>query len=250
MFHGSLLLLKIKHKTVTLHQYMAVTSILKSTAVLLLFLFLSIDLYAQSERLQDPRTALEKEDANNMYRQGDISTLDLLEALELAGVRVHKFDIGNFDKQYRLQIFADEYVDSKLIKTDTLLDDSNDYGFWIDGDYNQGFIDLIKIFTKTDENLSTLNIRTYAMGTTKEINLGRTDHRQFYNWRAYQETKWQLNKKVPLLIFASSWLDKKHNFHRFCGVVNLKENEKATQELLDESPNYIVINYKISDIEK
>ena len=67
---------------------------------------------------------------------------------------------------------------------------------------------------------------------TKEINLGKTDNRQFYNWREYEETKWKLNEKVPLLIFASSWLDKEYNFHRFCGVVNLKENDERTQELL------------------
>merc|ERR1711974_210714 len=174
--------------------------------------------------------------------------LDLLEALELASIRVFKFDIGTFDKEYALLIFADEYVNGKLIKTDTLVDYRNDYGFSIDGEINQAFIDQIKIFTKTEENYSKLNIRTYSMGTTKEINLAKTDNRQFYNWRAYNETKWKLNEKIPVLIFASSWLDKKHNFHRFCGVPILKENDERTQELLDFSPNYIVINYKISEL--
>ena len=205
--------------------------------------------HAQDKNPVDQRTQLEKEDSSDLYRQGEITTLDLLQALELAGVRVHKFQIGTFDKEYKLQIFADEYIQGKLIKSDTLVDFKNDYGFWIDGEYNQGFIDQIKIFTKTEDNYSKLNIRTYALGTTKEINLGRTDHRQFYNWRAYQDTQWKMNQKVPLMIFASSWLDKTYNFHRFCGVINLKENDEDTQELLDYSPNYIVINYKISQAE-
>ena len=204
--------------------------------------------YAQTKTV-DTRTQLEKEDANNMYNQSDISTLDLLEALEMAGVRVYKFDIGKMNKLYKFQIYAEEYVNGKRIKTDTLVDYNNEYGFWVDEEYNPAYIDQIKVFTKTEENYAKINIRTYAMGSTKEINLGKTDHRQFYNWRAYDDTKWKLNEKVPLLIFASSWLDKQYNFHRFCGVVKLKENDKGTQELLDYSPNYVVLSYKISEMQ-
>lgn len=218
--------------------------------ILFSILLLTLNVFGQSEVAMDNRSQLEKEDSNNMYRYNEISKLDLIEALELASIRIHKFDIGTFEKLYRLQVFADEYVNGKLIKTDTLIDYQNDYSFWIDEQYNQGFIDQIKIFTKTEENYSKLNIRTYALEATEEINLGKTDHRQFYEWRAYEETKWKLNQKIPLIIFASSWLDKEYNFHRFCGVVNLKENDERTQELLNFSPNYIVINYKISEIEK
>jgi len=217
---------------------------------LIAIVFLSLNIYSQNEKKIDKRNQLEKEDSNDLYNQSKITTLDLIEALELASIRIHKFDIGNFDKEYKLQIFSDEYIQGKLIKTDTLLEFTNDYGFWVDGNYNQGFIDQIKIFTKTDENNSVLKIKTYAMDTTKEINLGKTDHRQFYNWREYENTTWKLNENIPLLIFASSWLDKENNFHRFCGVVNLKENDKKTNELLTSSPNYIVINYKISQVEK
>lgn len=218
--------------------------------ILIPLIFLSLNLFSQNEKNLDKRSQLEKEDSNDMYNQSKITTLDLLQALELASIRIFKFDIGEFDKEYRLQIFSEEYVNSKLIKTDTLIDYKNDYSFWIDKKYNQGFIDQIKIFTKTEENISTLSLNTYALGSKKEINLGKNDHRQFYNWRAYEDTKWKLNKKIPLLVFASSWLDKKYNFHRFCGVVKLKEGDERTAELLKYSPNYIVINYKISEIEK
>ena len=211
---------------------------------------MAINLHSQSEKPVDNRSQLEKEDSNDLYNQSEMTSLDLLEALTLASVRIHKFKIGAFDKEYRLQIFADEYVNGSLIKTDTIIDYKNDYGFWIDGEHNQGFIDQIKIFTKTEENNSLLNIKTYALSSRKEINLGKTDSRQFYNWREYENTQWKLNEKIPLLIFASSWLDKKHNFHRFCGVVNLKENDEGTTELLTSSPNYIVVNYKISELEK
>jgi hypothetical protein len=220
------------------------------TSTLIVSIFLSINVYSQSEKRIDNRSQLEKEDSNDFYNQNKISTLDLLEALELASVRIHKFNIGTFDKEYRLQIFSDEYHNGEFIKSDTLIDFKNDYGFWIDGEYNQGFIDQIKILTKTTENNSTLKIMTYALGSKREINLEKTDSRQFYNWREFEDAKWKLNEKIPLLIFASSWLDKKYNIHRFCGVVNLKENDKETTELLTSSPNYIVINYKISELQK
>jgi hypothetical protein len=220
------------------------------TSTLIVSIFLSINAYSQSEKKIDNRNQLEKEDSNDFYNQSKISTLDLLEALELASVRIHRFNIGIFDKEYRLQIFSDEYHNGEFIKSDTLIDFKNDYGFWIDGEYNQGFIDQIKILTKTTENNSTLKIMTYALSSKREINLEKTDSRQFYNWREYEDTKWKLNEKIPLLIFASSWLDKKYNIHRFCGVVNLKENDEETTELLTSSPNYIVINYKISELKR
>jgi len=214
---------------------------------ILLLTFLAITLFSNSQaKAMDTRPQLEKEDSNNMYTQSNISTLDLLEALELAGVRVHKFNIGKMEKEYEFQMFADEYIYGKLVKTDTLVDYTNEYGFWKDEEYNPAYIDQIKIFTKTEDNFAKIKIRTYALGTTKDINLDKTDHRQFYNWRAYKDTQWQLNQKIPLLIFASSWLDKQYKVHRFCGVVNLKDNDPSTQELLDYSPNYIVLSYKIT----
>src|SRR5690606_16185015 len=105
----------------------------------------------------------------------------------------------------------------------------------------------IKIFSKTDENNSILDIRTYALSSKSEINLAKNDYRQFYTWREYANTKWELNKQIPLLIFASSWLDKKYNFHRFCGVVKLKDDDEKTEELLNSSPNYIIVSYKITE---
>jgi hypothetical protein len=182
-----------------------------------------------------------------MYNVSEITTLDLLEALDLASIRIFKFGLGSFDKEYKFQIFADEYLDGKLVNTDTLLDHTNVYGFFIEEDYFPGFIDQLKIFTKTEENQSELRLNTYAFSIKKEVSLNINDERQFFIWREYKDATWKLNQKVPLLVFASSWLDKKYDFHRFCGVVKLAENEKDTKELLKSSPNYITISYKVSE---
>ncbi len=213
----------------------------------LLLILISINIHSQSNKIEDPQNQLEKEDPDNLYNEANISRLDLIEALELASIRIHKFNIGEFDKEYNLQIFAEEYVNGKIIKTDTLLDYTNDYDFEVDDEFYQGFIDQIKIFSKTEDNISTLDIRTYALSSKSEINLAKNDHRQFYTWREYANTKWEINKSIPLLIFASSWLDKKYNFHRFCGVVKLSNDDEKTEELLNSSPNYIIVSYKITE---
>ena len=108
---------------------------MKNITFIILFIT-SVLSYAQSEKPIDDRPQLEKEDSNDLYNQSQMTTLDLLQALELASIRVHKFNIGAFEKEYKLLVFADEYVNGKLIKTDTLINYTNDYGFWIDGEYN------------------------------------------------------------------------------------------------------------------
>src|SRR5690606_11692235 len=138
--------------------------------LLTIFLILiSFNIQSQSNNIEDQQSQLEKEDPDNLYNEANISKLDLIEALELASIRIHKFNIGDFDKEYNLQIFAQEYFEGKLIKTDTLLDYTNDYDFEVDEEFYQGFIDQIKIFSKTDENNSILDIRTYALSSKSEI---------------------------------------------------------------------------------
>ncbi|MEM6842387.1 MAG: DUF5041 domain-containing protein [Bacteroidota bacterium] len=211
--------------------------------------FLAITNSYSQKIKEDPRNQLEKEDSNDLYNANDINELDVLEALDLVGVQIHKFDLGEFDRKYNFYLLADEYVHGKLAKTDTLLAYHNQYHYFLEGveKPSTDYIDQIKIFTRTEENTSTLKIRTYVFGTQKEIGLSKLDNRQFFLWREYKETKWKPEKKIPLMIFASSWLDKEHNFHRFCGVAKLSEGEEGTNELLTSSPNYIVINYKVSE---
>ena len=84
---------------------------------------------------------------------------------------------------------------------------------------------------------------------TRALIMEREDERQFFNWREFEKTTWKVDKKVPLLVFASSWLDKKNDFHRFCGVVKLNKDNEGTKELLNFSPNYIIISFLITEYE-
>jgi len=203
---------------------------------------------AQNTKPIDQRNQLEKEDSNNLFNTEDRTNLDILQALELASIRINKFDIGTFEKSYQFKVFADTYINGSLSMTDTLISYTNEYSYWVDKEHYIGFIDQLKIFTKTDDNKSTLKFQTYALSTKKDISLQRSNSKQFFNWREFKDTKWQLNEKVPLLVFASSWEDKTYGFQRFCGIAKLTNEHEQTKELLTSSPHYIIISYKITEI--
>ena len=56
------------------------------------------------ENKRDTRLQFLKEDYKP-YKPDQITNLDLLQALEFAGIRIHKFEIGSFDKEYNLYLF-------------------------------------------------------------------------------------------------------------------------------------------------
>jgi hypothetical protein len=143
-------------------------------------------------------------------------------------------------------------VEGKIVKTDTIFSGNNLYSYFEKGskDYFIDYIDQIKIFTKDEDNKTSLYFKTYNMGTKKEIAYEKTNIKQFFQWRNYLNTTWKLDKKIPLMVFASSWEDKKYGIQRFCGVVNLIENEKSTKELLSLSPHYFSVNFLVTKIKK
>ncbi len=225
--------------------------ILKNISFSLCFLSIfCLNLQAQKAK-PDLRLPLQKEDGNNMYRSNEITELDLLHALDFMGVRIQKFKLGRFDQKYKLHIFAETYEKGEIVKTDTLLADDNQYHFFERGETNYflDYIDQLKFITKSEDNRSEIRLHTYKLSTKTEIELKKWDDRQFYNWRFFTDAHWELNKKIPLMVFASSWKDKRYDFHRFCGVVNLKEGEEGTEELLEESPTYVMFSYQVSLID-
>jgi hypothetical protein len=223
---------------------------LKLTRVLCLLLTLFANTGYTQEYKKDTRIQLQKEDSNNKYRADNITELDLLHALKMVGIQVHKFKLGDFDKGYNFYIIIDEYIDGKIAKTDTVMKDSNEYTYGYDGKkYSVDYIDQIKIMSKDDDNKSQISIFTYFMERTDiKFECKKTMASQFFAWRNYADTRWRLNEKIPLMVFASSWEDKKYNVQRFCGVVNLEENTKGTNELLAFSPHYFKISYVVTSM--
>lgn len=226
------------------------------TKMLLIMVFSVLTLVTNQSYSQEFKknkaTQLLKEDPNNDVRPAAISNLDLIRALEIAGIRIYKFNLGQFDKTYNMSILFDEYVNGKIIKTDTMALQNNLYHYYESGSENYflDYIDQLKIFTKDEENKTTLYFETYDMGFQKELSYVRTDKEQFYTWRKYLTTLWKLNKKIPILVYASSWFDKEIGFHRFCGATNLSDNDPQTIELLSLSPHYYMVSYVVTEIKE
>ncbi len=200
---------------------------------------------------EDSRTQVQKEDSNNKYESEEITNLDLLQALEFAGIKVNKFNIGTFDKKYKFEVMVDEYKQGSIVNSDTILSYNNEYVFYPkqDTNYYINYFDQIKVISKIEDTVLTMQFSTYSMGFRHKINYSKASEETYYRFRTYNDTKWKLNKKVPLFIYASSWEDKDSKYQTFCGVVSLSEGDSRTIQLLDSSPHYYIVNYKISELE-
>lgn len=201
---------------------------------------------------KDRRPQIQKEDGLNMYNSHKINDLDLIQALDFAGIGIHKFNLGTFDKKYNFLVTIKEYKNQEIINTDTLLKDNNEYAYYKRGkeDYFIDYIDQIKIFTRKEEEKLTLRLHTYNIKKTKEIHYDKTTENQYFRIREYVDVDWRLNTEIPLMIYASSWYDEHVDSQRFCGVVNLSKNGEMTEELLSNSPHYFVVNYKVTETKK
>jgi hypothetical protein len=215
---------------------------------LVLVIFTQTYVRAQSYK-NDTRPQFLKEDDLNVYKSDNISTLDIIQALDFLGVRISKFSIGKFDKKYNLCIMVDEHLGGKIIKTDTIYCGDNEYKFPELGisKLSVNYIDQIKIFTRIEKDKIVLLVDTYKRPDQIEIKYHKTDEKQFFMLRNYLNPIWKLNKKIPLMIYASSWKDGEGQ--RFCGTMNLSENDELTNELLSLTPNYFLVSYIVTDID-
>ena len=232
---------------------------MKTLFVTFIGVLISISAISQDVKYRkDDRPQNIKEDNYNQYQVNGISEIDMLKALEIAGIRI--FDIPfspAFEKEYTFSIKLDEYVDSKKIDTKDILHPflgKNIYSHYIDDTISQesvryfDFVPKLTIFSKDNDTTLVLTI-SHLGGSAGGIKIKKNIVREWQNyyWRAYSKIDWKLNEEVPLLIYASSWYDERIKTDRFCGVVDLSTDEKKTKELLDYSPHYYVISLKVSE---
>lgn len=210
-------------------------------------LVISTPIFAQNIEKNTERQSV-KDDGTNYYHSDDMNQVDILEALDFAGIKVSKFALGNFDTTYQITFLIEEFVKLKLLKTDTLFSRYNLYGFYKGEKKFNDYIDQIKIFSKQEGNICKGKVETYVGSDGFKLIGDTTTKNRYYKWRSYINSIWKLNKKIPLMIYASSWTDKKYGFQRFCGTMNLKENDSDTNELLRESPHYFLFSYIVINL--
>lgn len=220
----------------------------KTTLILACSLYiLSVNQVLSQEVKRDNRISTVIEDSFNQYDEGAISKTDILKGMELLGVRIHKFELPGSSTSSTITLSAREFKDGKEINIDTLAHTSNEYYYWDTG-IPDPYIDYIKsltIFSNTDDNKSELQFDLISFMGNHKLELEKNTEHQFYQWRKYKKTHLTKSKEIPLLIFASSYQLPNEDFQRFCGVVELAEDDPDTQELLDYSPHYIKISMKV-----
>jgi len=223
----------------------------KSLKSLLIILGVLISIHSYSQTFKkDPRSEGVKEDYLDNYEASQISKVDLLSALNSLGVRVFNCRLlPRFTKPYKLTVNLDEYVNGKKVSSkDISPNEKNVYFFWEQGKQYADYISKIKFIARDVDSLDMLTIDIMG-NTTGGIKLRKQKERahQFYVWRRFSVTNWTLNKEVPMLLYSSSWYDKKFDFERSCGAVDLSKDKAATEELTKNSPHYYLISYKMSE---
>lgn len=216
---------------------------MKLHIILILYLF-TTNSFGQGEYKPDERTSEQKLNLSN----SNVNKSDIINLLEFGGLQINKFDIGKFDRQLSIEFVLEEFIDSKRVSVETFAISGNTYNYDLEGNWYYDYIDSFDILTKEPiENKAHIKLNSAGMAMTKYLQLNNLKVGSFTAFRRYQDTKWQLNKKIPLLVFASSWYDKDINANRFCGAIYLEENHESTIELLEQSPNYIVVSYTVTE---
>jgi hypothetical protein len=206
---------------------------------------------------KDQRPQSVKEDPDNYYQSSSITTADLLKLLEFARMELFKFRLKPFEKPYKLAVKVDEYKNGKPVGSENLyLVGNNAYTHYRKEDRKEGkqpplyfdYIDQLTFFSRQiNDSATAMQLQTYAAGDGMRLNKEIKRQFQSYHWRRYTKYDWELNKDIPLLVYASSWYDEKNKVERFCGVVDLSLDEKLTNELLTSSPHYYVISYRVEE---
>ncbi len=225
---------------------------MKYIIILIAILGLQIHTNAQEQVKPDHRPQSVVQDPLNIRKAEDVTKVDILEALEMTGVYIHKIDIGAFHQKNHLTLKVEEWHNGKKLWSELLYDDDNLYTYQSlsDAEYYRDYLQGIRIIAKNmDDNAIKISIRIGDLLSTRIYQMQKsTEPIQFFEWRKYRDTHWKLNKEVPLAIYASSWKDPKYDIYRFCGTLVLGDNDADTKELLESSPNYLLFTLTTTEI--
>lgn len=100
--------------------------------ILIVCCMLIANMAISQEPIIKPNGASEavKKDPRNVYDIDNISTSDILDALELLDVKISKIKIPRADKERSFGMVIDEYSKSELIRSDTTWLGRNTYHYW------------------------------------------------------------------------------------------------------------------------
>ena len=197
---------------------------------------------------------------------------DYLPLLQASGYQVYSFDISEFlDDTYHFTFKIKEYVNREEVNSDQrnsvfpnrrmvaeFPEDSQkrilEKGMADDSE--KGVYKLAKKLTigfmpsKVD---STQSLRINMENTGESGRLLKLkplkspdSDKLFYHYesRPFTLEKFEEGKFIPLVFFASYWLDEKFGFFRFCGAMEVSPTLES--EYVEETPHFYVIGVEIN----
>jgi len=185
-------------------------------------------------------------ESNELDKQ-TINQQDILDALKMSGIEIYKFYFGEFSDKYMISFILEEFTKDSLKQQTILYKGGNIFKYYDDaGKLKEDYISQVRVISKEEENDCLLSIDLHGTILNRQFVYVKTYDRQFFRWRRFAETNWTLNNKIPLMAYISSWRDEK-GYIRHCGVRQLKENDKSTNEFFSKSPSYFILSYMIEN---
>ena len=202
----------------------------------------------------------------------EVTAEDYLPLLRSSGYTVYPFDISDFlDETYHFTFKIKEYVDAvednskqrnfilpNRIMLSEFPKESQESilkeGKAIDppkGIYMQSQKMSIGLIPSQTDSIQTIHINMDGLGESKvKLNLkpikfpknGEICYE--YGSVPFSFDKFEEGKFIPLVFFASFWVDEKYGFLRFCGVSEIPPTMES--DYVENTPHYYVIGVEIN----
>ena len=197
---------------------------------------------------------------------------DFLPLLQASGYQVYSFDLSDFlDDTYYFKFRIKEYVNKEEVKGNhqytvfpnrIMLDEfPEDSQRRIleegraeapeKGVYKQAKKLTIGFMPSKEDSLKNIRINMEEMGEYgKNLNLKPLKDPQngklFYHYesRPFAFDKFEEGKFIPLVFFASYWLDEQGGFFRFCGAMEVSPGLES--DYVEDTPHFYVIGVEIN----
>ncbi len=182
---------------------------------------------------------------NTQYK--DISSRDLIDALQFAGIDIFKFNVDSLQHNYDFFITVDEYDSTHgLRRIDTLLAFQTQYDRPSDtGERTKAYIDRFRFITKVLNNKYDtiyLHIGTDFVSTWRTLQIAPLFARKHY-WVRFRDQQTTIGKSIPLLFYGSEWTETIDGAQttRFCSRAEL--DSQLNDPTIKLIPHYFIIGY-------
>lgn len=205
--------------------------------------------------------------------QADPQISDLFSVLEAMDVYLYRFDLKEFSNQkYNIGIYIDEYesnLSPKRIYNQNIGCNIRSLSEVPEGyreerrkseQIPEGTDEWINIkeisiyLRKQNDSIAAFTIKVPDVATgTKRVPLRQIEMENFktylYRPRPFEFAATQIKEsiEIPLILYASAWVDEKYKFIRFCGEKKIDPGMNA--EILKHVPHHFIIGLKMQKMD-